>query len=66
MAIPRGTEASLSELLVVVGRKRFLARCGCLPFAFVEVMQRLDGIVFEGRVSASCKQSESVYHKIVK
>ena len=53
--------ASSSEPLSTVGRKRFLARRGCLPFAFAEAMRRLDGIVFEGRVSASCKKKYNKY-----
>jgi hypothetical protein len=41
--------------LSTVGRKRFLAHRDFLPFAFAEVMQCLDGMIFEGRVSASYK-----------
>jgi hypothetical protein len=65
----RGRGASLSELsIVVVARKRFLARCGCLPFAdfaFAEVIRRLDGIVLEGRVSASYEKKSVVYREII-
>jgi hypothetical protein len=54
----RGGRGTLSEFSTA-GRKRFLARC--LPFADFafadsEVMRRLDGIIFEGRVSASCNK----------
>lgn len=50
----RGAASLVSELLTE-RRKRFLARRGCFPFAFAETMRRLDGMVFEGRVSASYK-----------
>jgi hypothetical protein len=54
----RGGRGTLSEFSTA-GCKRFLARC--LPFADFafadsEVMRRLDGIIFEGRVSASCNK----------